>query len=177
MRIIAGRHRGKLLSTFEGTEIRPTPDRVKESLFQILSGDLIGARVLDLFAGSGALGLECLSRGAREAVFNDSGKESLALIKKNLSACKETGKVYGLDFSACLKTVTGQFDLIFCDPPYRLDLSKEIAELICRRELLSEGGLIVYESEREIPVPEGFDLADKREYGRVKIFLFKRRHP
>lgn len=175
MRIIAGKHRGKVLATFEGIGVRPTPDRVKESLFQILSGHIVGARVLDLFAGSGALGLECLSRGAREVVFNDSSKESVALLKKNLAACKESGEVHSLDFAACLKTLSGEFDLIFCDPPYRLDLSDTILNLICERGLLKRDGLVVYESEREISIPETFTLADKRTYGRVKIFFLKRK--
>lgn len=177
MRIIAGKHRGKLLASFEGEAIRPTPDRVKESLFQILSGRLVGARVLDLFAGSGALGLESLSRGASEAVFNDSAKESLALLNKNLAACRETGKVYCLDYAACLKTVSGQFDLIFCDPPYRLDLAEDVLRRIAERDLLKKDGLVVYESERELPESAAFVLADKRSYGRVKIFFLKRRDP
>ncbi len=175
MRIIAGKHRGRVLAAFGGQDIRPTPDRVKESLFQILSGYLRGARVLDLFAGSGALGLECLSRGAEEAVFNDSSRESLVVLRKNLAACGERAEVLNMDFAACLKSVGGTFDLIFCDPPYRLDLADEIMELVAGRELLREGGLIVYESEREIAAPAPFEIADRREYGRVKIFLLKRR--
>ncbi len=175
MRIIAGKHRGRLLAVFQGTEIRPTPDRVKESLFQILSGELVGARVLDLFAGTGALGIECLSRGAGEVVFNDSSGESLALVKKNLSSCRERGELLCLDYSACLKRVIGQFDLILCDPPYRLDISEEVLGLIEKRDLLSEGGLVVYESERELSVPAAFVLCDRRVYGRVKIFFLKRR--
>ncbi len=176
MRIIAGKHRGRVLSTFEGKDIRPTPDRVKESLFQILSGKLVGARVLDLFAGSGALGLESLSRGAEEVVFNDISKESAALLKKNLAACGENGQIFRLGYDACLGSVGGTFDLIFCDPPYRLDLSDDILRRIVGRELLREDGIVVYESERDITFPESFELADKREYGRVKIFFLKRRN-
>lgn len=174
MRIIAGKHRGTVLAPIVG-DVRPTPDRVKESVFQILSGNLLGARVLDLFAGSGALGLECLSRGASEAVFNDSSPESLSVLKKNLLRCREEGKVYALDYAACLKTVAGQFDLIFCDPPYRLDIAEEVLNLVAARELLKEDGLIVYESERELTVPDLFTLADRRQYGRVKISFLKRR--
>ncbi len=176
MRIIAGKHRGTILSAFQGQEIRPTPDRVKESVFQILSGYLQGARVLDLFAGSGALGLECLSRGASEAVFNDESIESVALLKKNLVRCNETGKVYGLDYAACLQTVKGPFDLILCDPPYRLDISADVLSRIEERGLLQEDGLVVYESEREIAVPAGWETAERRTYGRVNIFFLKRRN-
>ncbi len=175
MRIIAGKHRGRVLAAFGEQDIRPTPDRVKESLFQILSGYLRGARVLDLFAGSGALGLECLSRGAEEVIFNDSSKESLLVLRKNLNAFGERAEVLNMDFSSCLMRVGGTFDLIFCDPPYRLDLAEEIMGRVEERGLLRENGLIVYESEREIPVSAPFEIADKREYGRVKIFLLKRR--
>lgn len=174
MRIIAGKHRGRTLAQFRGREIRPTPDRVKESLFQILAPRLVGARVLDLFCGSGALGLECLSRGAREAVFNDLSAESLSVLKKNLTALKESGKVYNLDYRACLKSVTGKFDLIFCDPPYETSLLAEISALAAERGLLSEDGLIVYESEREERAAEGFVLRDGRGYGRTKVFFFGR---
>ena len=174
MRIIAGKHRGRVLAQFGGMDIRPTPDRVKESLFQILSSKLIGARVLDLFCGSGALGLECLSRGSREAVFNDSSKESLLLLKKNLTALKETGTVYNLDYKACLLRAEGKFDLIFCDPPYAQDYLEGILSLVAERNLLKEGGLVVYESEREQPQVEGWERADERKYGRTRVTLWKR---
>ncbi len=174
MRIIAGKHRGLKLVPFAGKEIRPTSDRVKESVFQILSDRLEGARVLDLFAGSGALGLECLSRGAGEVVFNDHSAESLAVLRKNLAAAKESAKVYRLDYLACLKTVAGPFDLIFCDPPYRMDCMGEILTLVAKRELLSAGGLVVAESERKIAPPCGFEEADARNYGRTSVVFFKR---
>lgn len=173
MRIIAGKHRGRVLAQFSGKDVRPTPDRVKESLFQILSLRLLGARVLDLFCGSGALGLESLSRGACEAVFNDSSKESLLLLKKNLNALKETGVVYNLDFKACLLRAEGKFDLIFADPPYAQDYLCEILSLVKERNLLNGGGLVVYESEREQPQPEGWERADERKYGRTRVTLWK----
>ena len=174
MRIIAGKHRGRVLAQFQGNGVRPTSDRVKESLFQILSLKLVGARVLDLFCGSGALGLESLSRGAREAVFNDISKESLALLKKNLTALKETGMVYNLDFKACLLRAEGKFDFIFVDPPYSPDYLSEILSLVKERNLLNEGGLVVYETEREQPQVAGWDKADERKYGRTRVTLWKR---
>lgn len=173
MRIIAGKHRGRVLAQFAGKDVRPTPDRVKESLFQILSSRLIGARVLDLFCGSGALGLECLSRGAGEAMFNDSSRESLALLRKNLTALRETGTVYNLDYKACLLGISGKFDLIFCDPPYAEDYSEDILLLIAKRNLLKEGGLVVYESEREQQQVQGWEKADERKYGRTRVVLWR----
>ncbi len=173
MRIIAGKHRGRKLAEFLGNDVRPTPDRVKESLFQILSSRLSGARVLDLFAGSGALGLESLSRGAKEVYFNDASKESCKLLKSNLLALKEEGQVTTLDFHACLSRVTGQFDLIFCDPPYHLNFLDEICALVKERGLLKEDGLIVYESEKEQTAIEGFEKADERVYGRTRVCLWR----
>lgn len=160
------------MASFRGQEIRPTPDRVKESLFQIVQPKLYGARVLDLFCGSGALGLECLSRGAKEAVFNDFSKESVALAKRNIATLKEEAKIYGLPFSVCLNTVSGQFTLILCDPPYRERYLSDILKIVKARGLLERGGLVVYESEREECAEEGFVLTDARSYGRTKVFLF-----
>lgn len=173
MRIIAGKHRGRQLAEFRGMDIRPTPDRVKESVFQILSDRLLGARVLDLFAGTGALGIEALSRGASEAVFNDLSQESIAVLKKNLAATKEQGKIYNLDYCSCLKTVSGKFHFIFADPPYKADCAAEILSIVSERGLLEAGGLVVYESEREETAPAGWEIGDVRRYGRTKVFFFR----
>ncbi len=172
MRIIAGKYRGRTLATFRGMDIRPTADRVKESLFQILSQKIIGARVLDLFCGSGALGLECLSRGAREAVFNDISEDSLAVLKKNLRALGEDATVTRTSFEVCLKRVSGKFDLIFCDPPYKADCEGEIFAIVKERKLLSDGGLIVFESERDVFPSAGFECVDTRNYGRTTVRFF-----
>ena len=113
MRIIAGKYRGRVLKEFRGQDIRPTADRVKESVFQILSSRLFGARVLDLFCGSGALGIESLSRGAAEVVFNDISKESLKLLAANLKLVGERAQTVNLPYESCLKTLSGKFSLIF----------------------------------------------------------------
>ncbi len=172
MRIIAGKRRGRKLASFGGDAIRPTPDRVKESLFQILQPRLAGARVLDLFAGTGALGLEALSRGAEDAVFNDADAASVALIKKNLTLLEERRTVHMLPFETCLMRLDGQFDVIFCDPPYREAYCERVLELVAARKLLKAGGLVVYESEREETAPTGWQLSDSRSYGRTKVFFF-----
>ena len=173
MRIVAGKYRGRKLAQFPGLSVRPTPDRVKESLFQILGARLVGARVLDLFCGSGALGLESLSRGAREAVFNDASPESVALCKKNLAALNESARVTQRDYRACLAGEAGQFDVIFCDPPYREDCAAEILTLAERYKRLSEGGIVVYESEREEGACAGWERFDLRNYGRTKVAFFR----
>lgn len=179
MRIIGGQFRGRKLVEFPGADVRPTGDRVKESLFNILTPRLYGARVLDLFCGSGALGLESLSRGAAEVVFNDAAKSSLEILKKNLAllkADKSFYRVVNLDYALCLRTLRGKFDLIFVDPPYRSDVGADVLRLIGEKELLSEGGTVVYERDEPFgEIPTGWTLTDERKYGRTKLYFFARR--
>ena len=179
MRIIGGKYKSRVLAEFPGTDVRPTGDRVKESLFNILSLKIGGARVLDLFCGSGALGLECLSRGAKEAVFNDFSSESIRLLEKNMKALGVVkgaeGKVYTLDFSVCLDGLKGGFDLIFLDPPYRFEYGVPALEKIARRGLLNENGIAVYE--RDKPFEEridGLEKYDERRYGRTYLTIFRK---
>lgn len=180
MRIIGGKFRSRVLSEFVGNDVRPTSDRARESLFNILALKMYGARVLDLFAGSGALGLESLSRGAKEVVFNDFSKESLAIVKKNLAALKiavggAEAKVCQYDFLACLDVVRGPFDIIFLDPPYRYDYGKKALEKIAQKGLLSENGIVV--NERDVPFDEeiaGLEKYDERKYGKTYLTFFRR---
>ncbi len=180
MRIIGGKYRSRVLAEFAGEDVRPTSDRAKESLFNILSLKLIGARVLDLFAGSGALGLEALSRGAKEVHFNDFSKDSLAILKKNLTALKisvggEEAKLSGSDYTTCLQQVRGEFDIIFLDPPYRFDYGKIALQTIAEKGLLSENGIAVYERDRPFEGEiEGLKKYDERKYGKTYITFFKR---
>ena len=168
MRIISGKYRGLTLAAFKGADIRPTSDRAKESLFNILGAKVVGARVLDLFCGSGSLGIECLSRGAKEAHFNDNSKESLEVLKKNLLKLKggENYKVTCADYADCLSGLSGKFDIIFLDPPYRLSAGEDAAKLIAKRRLLSDGGVAIIE--RDVPLEgevEGLEKFDERRYG------------
>lgn len=177
MRVVGGKFRSRVLAEFKGEEVRPTADRTKEALFNILGTKVIGARALDLFAGSGSLGIECLSRGAAEAVFNDASKESIALVKKNLTALKigDEAKVYCADAIACLGRLSGKFDLIFIDPPYRLEVGVRAVEEIARRGLLQEGGTIVFERDKPLEsAPEGLRITDTRKYGKAYLTFLKR---
>lgn len=181
MRIIGGKYRSRVLSDFAGDEVRPTSDRAKEALFNILSLKLYGARVLDLFAGSGALGLESLSRGAKEVVFNDRAKDSLAIVKKNLATLKipvngEEAKLSGADFLVCLESMRGSFDLIFIDPPYRLDYGAKALQKISEKGLLTENGIAVYERDRPFDGEiAGLEKYDERKYGKTYFTFFKRK--
>ncbi|MDE6558179.1 MAG: 16S rRNA (guanine(966)-N(2))-methyltransferase RsmD [Clostridia bacterium] len=176
MRIIGGVHRGRKLAEFGGEEIRPTADRVKENLFNILGLTVKGATVLDLFCGSGNLGLESLSRGAESAHFNDISKDSLAVLKKNITAVKEEArcKVTNLDYLTYLNTTREKFDIIFIDPPYRFDYGAEALKVISQRKLLTENGVAVYERDRTFDGNiEGLENYDERKYGKTYLTFFR----
>ena len=180
MRIIGGKYRSRTLAGFEGENVRPTSDRAREALFNILALKLYGARVLDLFTGSGALGLESLSRGAKEVVFNDCAKESVAIVKKNLTTLKipvngAEAKVLQADYLDCLSREREQFDLIFIDPPYRFDYGKKALEKIAEKDLLTESGIAVYE--RDLPFEGeivGLEKYDERKYGKAYLTFFRK---
>lgn len=175
MRIIGGIYKSRVLASFLGDDVRPTADRTREALFNILSFSVRGARVLDLFAGSGAVGLESLSRGAKEVVFNDAQKSSIAILKKNIATLKaENFQIYNYDFSTCLEIVQGQFDLIFLDPPYAKDYGTRALEKIVQRKLLSENGIAVYECDKPF-VGEiiGLEKYDERRYGKAYLSFFR----
>lgn len=180
MRIIGGKFRSRVLAEFAGENVRPTSDRAREALFNILALKIHGARVLDLFAGSGALGLESLSRGAGEVVFNDCSKDSVAILKKNLTALKipvngVEAKVYVSDYLVCLDQQKEAFDLIFLDPPYRFDYGKKALEKIAQKGLLSENGIAMYESDHPFEGEiEGLEKYDERKYGKAYLTFFKR---
>lgn len=179
MRIIGGKFKSRVLAQFDGDNVRPTSDRVKESLFNILFLKIRGKRVLDLFSGSGAIGIECLSRDAKEVVFNDFSKDSLQILRKNLRSLKvaegESVKIKNLDYLLCLQGETKPFGLIFIDPPYKSDFGQKALEKIAERNLLDEDGIAVFESDNpaEIEVA-GLQLYDKRKYGKTFLFFYQR---
>ena len=180
MRIIGGKYRSRVLADFAGDAVRPTSDRAKEALFNILALKMYGARVLDLFAGSGALGLESLSRGAKEVLFNDFAKDSLAILKKNLNALKipvggEEAKAMNCDYLVALESVRPNFDIIFLDPPSRFDYGEKALQKIAQKGLLSENGVAVYERDRPFDGEiEGLEKYDERKYGKTYFTFFRR---
>lgn len=176
MRVIGGEYRSRILSEFKGDEVRPTADRAREALFNILANKVRLGRVLDLFSGSGALGIESLSRGAGEVVFNDFSKESVAIIKKNLQALRlidsERVRITNYDYSVCLNALSGKFDIIFIDPPYRFDYGEKALEMIAKKGLLSQNGVAVYENDKSLQKEiDGLEKYDERKYGKA-IFGF-----
>ena len=176
MRVITGSARGRKLKTPENYDIRPTTDNVKESVFNIIQFDIEGRRVLDLFAGTGQLGIECLSRGAAEAVFVDESREAVRIVKENLKSCGLQAQVLQTDALGYLRR-SGKFDLIFVDPPYDSDLYESVLKTINLIDILSDGGIIVCEARREKALPEmtaPYVKGKEYHYGKVKICLYKR---
>ncbi len=179
MRIIGGTYRSRILSGFDGQDVRPTADRTREALFNILAMQVRGARVLDLFAGSGAVGIEALSRGAKEVVFNDCAKDSLALLKKNLTSLKlldsEGVRVSGSDYLVCLQQQREPFDIVFIDPPYGKEYGVPALHEVAKRSLLTEKGVAVYERDRPFEGEiEGLEKFDERKYGKAYLTFFRK---
>ncbi len=178
MRVITGSARGKRLVTAEGIQVRPTPERVKEALFSAIQFDLEGRRVLDLFAGSGQLGIEALSRGAASAVFVDQSPVSIDHIHRNLktTGLEEQAKVIRGDYAAVLMGLTELFDFAFLDPPYCSGLLEKA--LLSVQSNISEHGLIFCEhpKEQELPLVVGeFEIKKQYRYGKVFVTVYRRK--
>ena len=174
MRVISGTAGGKRLKTPENQAIRPSTDMVKEALFNIIQFDIEGRKVLDLFAGTGQLGIECLSRGAEEVVFCDKSREAVKIIKENLKTCGFSAQVNNRDSIEFLKSC-GKFDIILIDPPYDSDLYDSALKIINLVDILSDGGIIVCETERSKTLPD-MEKPYKRgkvyNYGKVKLNFY-----
>jgi len=188
VRIIAGRYRGlRLASVGKGdpaTHLRPTADRVRESLFNILThgshGDPVtGARVLDLFAGTGALGLEALSRDAAQVSFVENGARAAALIRENVAKCRAEAETVLIRRDATrLGACPGApFDLVFLDPPYGMGLGERALASALAGGWITPGALIVWEEGAEITPPEGIDLLDSRRHGETSVTILRRTAP
>jgi 16S rRNA (guanine966-N2)-methyltransferase len=170
LRVVAGDFKGRRLAAPRGTRTRPTADRVREALFSML-GDVDGARVLDLYAGSGALGIEALSRGAESAVFVERDAQAIAAIERNLAAVGVEATVVRQDVVRFLARADGAFDLVFCDPPY--DSASRLAGQLADRlpALCAEDARIVTESDKRNPLVLPFSLLVERAYGDTRIAI------
>jgi 16S rRNA (guanine(966)-N(2))-methyltransferase RsmD len=175
VRIVAGRYGGRRITAPAGRATRPTSDRVREALFSILGARVDGARVLDLFAGSGALGLEALSRGAATATFVDSEPAAIRAIRANLAALEAAAEVHAQDalrFLDGAARATRQYDLVFLDPPYRLAerLGPRLSEAL--PAVLAPAAVVVAESDKRAPPALGLPLHDERRYGDTLIRIY-----
>ena len=181
MRIISGTARGTKLYTLEGKTTRPTLDRVKESLFNIIQNEIINSNFLDVFSGSGAIGLEAASRGAKKVILCDKSKEAINIINKNIEKThlKEKVELYNLDYETLLKTkIKEKMDIIYIDSPYDSDFAIKSVEHIINQKLIDENSTIIIETDNEGKILEELrkietEIIDKRRYGRATLIFIK----
>ena len=179
MRIISGKARGTKINTIEGQETRPTLDRVKESLFNIVQNEIKDSIFVDLFAGSGAIGLEAASRGAKKAILCEKSKQAITVIKKNIEKThlEDNVELYQLDYKELLENkIKQKVDIIYIDPPYKSDYIKKSIEIILKQKLLNEQSKIIIETDEEERILKEIQempiqIIDKRKYGRAKIII------
>lgn len=181
MRIISGSARGTKLYTLEGKVTRPTLDRVKESFFNIIQNKVVDSVFLDLFSGSGAIGLEAASRGAKKTILCDKSKEAIIVIDKNAQKThlKEKVELYNLDYEALLNNkIKEKLDIVYIDPPYDSNFAIKAVNIIVEKELMNEDSTIIIETDEEEKIIEGLKkievkITDKRKYGRAILIFLK----
>ena len=183
MRIISGTARGTKLFTLEGEHTRPTLDRVKEAFFNIIQNEIEDSVVLDLFSGSGAIGLEFASRGAKKVYLNDNSKEAVNIIKQNINKTHLSTKVelYNMDFLKLIQNIKeNKFDIIYLDPPYKTNFIILALNELLKNKKITEESLIIIETDEEKRVIEqieqqrSFEITDKRKYGRAYIIFLRK---
>ncbi len=175
MRVITGTARGRKLITLEGNDVRPTTDKVKEAIFSSIQFEIEGANVLDLFAGSGQLGIEALSRGASKAYFVDNSKKSLETVKQNLeiTGFTDDAEVFNMNSSDFLRITDKKFDFVFLDPPYNKGLLEQVLPLLSDK--INENGKILCEHEKNLDLPEEIEnlrLKKVYKYGKIYVSLY-----
>jgi 16S rRNA (guanine966-N2)-methyltransferase len=180
MRIISGQQKGRRISAGKSARIRPTSDRVRESIFNVLREEVEGKRILDLFAGAGGLGLEALSRGAAWVTFVDSSPRSINLLRSNLKklSLNDRSTVIKLDGMKALKRLEETFDLIFADPPYDRGFVQQIVDSVVLSEILQEGGILVLEHHKKetFGCSQELSILKQRRFGDTVVsFLMKRK--
>ena len=172
MRIIGGKHRGRILKTFDGTDIRPTSDRAREALFNIFQTKIAGAYFYDGFCGSGGVGIEALSRGAT-VVMTDISDKSIKLTKENLAMIKETATVVKCDCPSYLSTTREKFDFIFLDPPYASDAGEKALAIVDKRKILTDDGYALLEKDEEVKNEyENLIYISSRKYGKAYFNIY-----
>ena len=176
MRVITGTARGRKLNTLEGMDVRPTTDKVKEAIFSIVHFDIDGSEVLDLFAGSGQLGIEALSRGSKRCTFVDSAVKSIKTVNENLkiTGFTEQASVLNTDSAGYLRTCRYTFDIAFLDPPYEKGILEEVLPLLEKH--MSDRGIVVCEHEQKLVLPDEFGRLKKAKtykYGKIEVTLYR----
>lgn len=179
VRVISGSARGLKLNTPGDDRVRPTTDRVKESMFNIVQDWVYDSQVLDLFAGSGALGIEALSRGASQAVFCDNSLDSIKIIKSNIEKARlaDRSQIVSGDFKRCLRDMEAKnqsFDMIFVDPPYYEGLFEEVLDTIRSCKILKKDGIVIVEHDAKRPIGqvEGLEVYKEKKYGITMLTFY-----
>lgn len=180
MRIISGKARGTKLYSLEGDITRPTLDRVKESLFNIIQTRIIGSVFLDMFSGSGAIGLEAASRGAKEVILCEKNKDAINIIKKNIAKThlENETKLYKMSFEKMISSIKEKIDIIYIDPPYKTDLAYQSVNEIIKQKLLNTNGIIIIETDEKERVEKQIkeleiEIFEQRKYGRVHLIFLR----
>lgn len=177
MRIVSGKYRGRKLLSPQDDKVRPTSDMVKEAIFSSIQFDIAQSNFLDLFAGSGAMGIEALSRGANYVYFVDFSRESIALIKENLKIIKENNfEVINKDYKDAIYYLKNKiFDYIFIDPPYKMDNINEILALLKDNKLVDESTIIIYEKKYNLNIEysEIFEIIKTKKYSKTEVVYLK----
>lgn len=171
MRIISGKYKGRNIKGYDIDGTRPTMDRVKESLFGIIQNYIPNSVCLDLFAGSGSLGIEAISNGAKVCYFNDSNKEMIKILNENLKGI-DNSIIFNKEYDKFLNEIDEKFDVIFLDPPYKMNLISSSIDIIIKRNLLKEDGIIICEYETE-EIECNLKLIKEKKYGSKKIKIYK----
>ena len=179
MRVITGTARGRKLGQLQGMDTRPTTDQVKESIFNIIQFDIEGRRVLDLFAGTGQLGIEALSRGAAGCTFVDQRRDAAALVRSNLKLCRlsDRARVVQGEALSFLASDRERYHLVFLDPPYQTELLENALKKIAEIDILMENGIIICESlaDKVLPVlPQPYRKGREYRYGKIKVTVYRK---
>ena len=179
MRIIAGEFKGRKLSVPRDDSVRPTAEKVREAVFSMLQNEIPDAVVLDLFAGTGSLGLEALSRGARRVYFTDRDRQSIALVRSNVKACgaEDRSVILCADYASAISRIHDKIHIVFLDPPYKAGLMEDCLTRLADSPLLPEGGLIVAEHGREEVLPDELSCLQRirdRKYGKVRVSVYEK---
>ena len=176
LRVISGKYKGKKLEGFDMLGTRPTKDRVKESIFATINYKLKDSSFLDLFSGTGSIGIEAISNGAKISYFVDNGKEILKVLNNNLNGI-DNAVVVKYDYQEALKYFENndiKFDIIYIDPPYHLNLLNKSLDLIEKYNLLNQDGIIICEYEEEIPICQ-YELLKEKRYGKTNVSIYRKK--
>ena len=179
MRIISGKAKGTKLYTLDGNVTRPTLDRVKESFFNIIQNEIVGSNFLDMFSGSGAIGLEAASRGANKVILCEKDRNAIGVIKKNIEKTHLDVKLYEMPYEKMLKLLKEKLDIIYIDPPYKTDLAYEAIKKLLEMDLLNFNSLIIVETDEEERIIKQInelevEIINKRKYGRVHLIFLRK---